>query len=94
MNRWLAFLIWTCAYLGALSWFVVWSVFWRNYVHSEAARIVAGLTGLIPLLVLTWAWALRDRVDRHPVFRKAFFYCSASLGLLMLCGSVYVHIRG
>lgn len=55
MKRCFAMLIWAFAFVGALFWFAVWSMFFLNYVHGQVATTVSGLTGLIPLLVATWA---------------------------------------
>lgn len=94
MKRGFSFLMWTCAFVGALFWFPVWSMFLRSYVHGEPGRAVSELSGLIPLVVITWGWTLRNRADKYPTFRKAVLFCSVGFGLLMLCASGYVHLRG
>ena len=93
MNRWLAFFTWVFAFVGALFWFAFWSMLLRNYVHGKAATAVSGLSGLIPLVIVTWAWSLRERVDKHRVFRKAVLFSSGEFGLAMLCASAYMQIR-
>lgn len=88
-----SFFVWTCAFVGGFACFPVWALFMRNYLQADSARTVSGIIGLCPLLVVTWAWALRNVRYKHRILRVAVMWGSAAFGFFMLTMSTLTHLK-
>jgi|ERR1700760_3720229 len=88
-----AFALWTCSFVGGLAWFVIWAQLMRYNVQSASVMAISRLSGLIPLLVVTWSWALRNMDYRYRTFRATAMWGSAGFGLLMLVLGVLAQLR-
>mgnify|MGYP007014264341 CR=1 FL=1 len=93
IGRVVSFFVWMFAFVGGFACFTVWALFMRNYVHADAARAVSGIIGLAPLLVVTWAWALRNLDYRYRILRSAVMWCGAVLGFFMLTAIALIHMK-